>query len=301
MVFDVADRYRIGAALARTVPAAPAQLVARLVGRIAGLASPDRRLLVERNLRRVVGEDLSGAELRRLVDRAFESYAEYYLQSFRLPTMSAAELDAGYSYAGFGPVEAAAARGKGVILAMPHLGGWEWAGFWVSRIGRHRVAAVVEALEPPELFDWFRAYRESLEMEIIPLGPDAGRSVMAALRQSSMVCLVSDRDIGGGGVEVEFFGERTRLPAGPAALALRTGAPLFPSVVYLEGRGVRGLARPALDTQRRGRFREDVARITQALAYELEDLIRVAPEQWHLMQPNWPSDYEALGLQTPAS
>ena len=89
---------------------------------------------------------------------------------------------------------------------------------------------------------------------------------------------------------VEFFGERTTLPGGPATLALRTGAPVLPSATYFEGRRHHAVIRPPLDVTRTGRFRDDVARVTQALAHELEDLIRAAPEQWHLLQPNWPSD-----------
>jgi KDO2-lipid IV(A) lauroyltransferase len=111
-----------------------------------------------------------------------------------------------------------------------------------------------------------------------------------------VVCLLSDRDIGGKGVEVEFFGETTTLPAGPAIMALRTGCRILPTAVYFDGDGVNGLVRPPLDATRQGRLRDDVSRITQDLAHELEYLIRRAPEQWHLMQPNWPSDYEALGL-----
>jgi len=92
-------------------------------------------------------------------------------------------------------------------------------------------------------------------------------------------------------VEVEFFGERTTLPGGPATLALRTGATVVPTAVYFRpGRDHLGVVRPALEVERRGRLRDDIARITQAIAHELESLIRVAPEQWHLLQPNWPSD-----------
>ena len=92
---------------------------------------------------------------------------------------------------------------------------------------------------------------------------------------------------------VEFFGEETTLPGGPALLALRSGAPLLPTAVYFEGRRRRGIIGPPLDTTRRGKLRDDVARITQDIAVELEALIRRAPEQWHLLQPNWPSDREA--------
>jgi phosphatidylinositol dimannoside acyltransferase len=111
-----------------------------------------------------------------------------------------------------------------------------------------------------------------------------------------VVCLLSDRDISGDGGDVEFFGERTTLPGGPATLALRTGAALLPAAVYFQGRRDHlAIVRPPVPVERAGRLRDDVARITQVLAHEFEELIRAAPEQWHLMQPNWPSDATADG------
>ena len=129
-------------------------------------------------------------------------------------------------------------------------------------------------------------------MEIVTLGPESGPKVLRALKSGRLLSLLCDRDVGGGGIEVEFFGERTTLPAGPATLALRTGAPLFPATCFFEGDGHRGVVLPALDTSRHGKLRADVARVTQDLARGLETLIRLAPEQWHLLQPNWPSDLQ---------
>jgi KDO2-lipid IV(A) lauroyltransferase len=156
----------------------------------------------------------------------------------------------------------------------------------------HKLTVVVEALEPPELFEWFVDLRQKLGMNVVPLGPDAGSTVLKALRDNEVVCLLCDRDIGGGGVDVEFFGERTTLPPGPVTLALRTGAALLPTAVYFTRRtdGHYAIVRPPLSMERQGGLRDDVARITQDLARELEGLIRRAPEQWHLFQPNWPSD-----------
>src|SRR5205085_7976812 len=115
-----------------------------------------------------------------------------------------------------------------------------------------------------------------------------------ALRANEVACLLCDRDLAGTGIPVEFFGERTTLPGGPAALALRTGAALLPAAVYFEGRhGHRGVVRPPVPVERTGRLRDAVARVSQALAGELECLIRDAPDQWHLFQPNWPSDRDA--------
>jgi KDO2-lipid IV(A) lauroyltransferase len=127
-------------------------------------------------------------------------------------------------------------------------------------------------------------------MHVVALGPNAGGEVLKALRDNHVVCLLCDRDLGGGGIEVDFFGERTTLPGGPATLALRSGAPLIPTAVYATPAGREGVLRPPLDTSRHGRLRDDAARVTQDLAVELEGLIGRAPEQWHLLQPNWPSD-----------
>jgi KDO2-lipid IV(A) lauroyltransferase len=153
------------------------------------------------------------------------------------------------------------------------------------------MTTVVEPLEPPALFEWFRAQREALGLTIHPLGPQAPGLLVRALRAGRLVGLVADRDLGGNGVDVEFFGEVTKLPAGPAVLAIRTGAPLFPSIVYQErgGKG-HGVIRPPLEIERTGNLRADVTRITRMLAAEFEDVIRKAPEQWHMFQPNWPSD-----------
>jgi lauroyl/myristoyl acyltransferase len=177
-----------------------------------------------------------------------------------------------------------------VILALPHIGGFDFAAAWLAGRGLPP-AVVVESVEPPELFEWFADVRRAIGMEVIPLGPEAATGVIRALRENRVVCLLADRDIVGDGMPVEFFGETTTLPAGPATLALRTGAALIPTAVYFRPHG-RHFVRicPPLPVERRGRLREDVARVTQDLARRFEELVRMAPEQWHVMQPNWPSD-----------
>jgi KDO2-lipid IV(A) lauroyltransferase len=285
--------YRAGAGAARAVPEPVAQLAARAGGRVAARLMAGRAEVVERNLRRIGGPGLSEAEVRRQRRSVFGSYARYWVESFRLPGRPDAVIDEGHDVTGYEHVAAGLARGRGVILALPHLGGWEWSAFWLARIMGVRVTAVVEPLRPPALFEWFTGFRRSLGMHIVPLGPDAGRAVLRALARNDVVCLLADRDLAGSGVAVPFFGERTRLPGGPATLALRTGAPLCPTAVYFKGEwgyGHRGVVLPPLPAERRGRLRDDVERLTGLLAADFERLIRAAPTQWHLLQPNWPSD-----------
>ena len=286
----VTPGYKTAAAVARTLPHPVAAGGARVLGRVVGHLATERRAQVERNLRRV-DPGISGARLRRLVDGTFESYARYYEESFRLPGTSAEDLDAGFTADGFEHLDAALTAGGGAIMAMPHLGGWEWSGFWATRVKGYRVTAVVEELEPKELFEWFVELRRSFGFDIVALGPGAGPATARALKANHVLALLCDRDLTGTGPEVEFFGERTTLPGGPATLALRTGAPILPTAIYFDGPDHRrSEVLPPLDTTRQGKLREDVQRITQDLAHALEGLIRRAPEQWHLLQPNWPSD-----------
>ena len=286
--------FQAASAVAGHVPAPLLGPLAKLGGTGAALQDPTRRLLVARHLQRA-DPTLSGMALRRAVNETFESYAAYWLEAFRLPTLTPAELDAGMTYEGYGHLEQSLHRGNGTILVLPHLGGWEWTGFWFTRVVGVPITAVAERIEPPELYEWFTSFRTSLGINVVPLGPDAGREVIAALKRNDLVTLLCDRDIEGTGVEVTFFGERTTLPAGPATLALRTGADLVPGAMYNRPGGIHhGYIRPPIPVERQGRLREDVARITQEIAGELEILIRRDPTQWHLMSPNWPSDHRAL-------
>jgi phosphatidylinositol dimannoside acyltransferase len=288
----VTPAYRGASTLARLLPAGVVDAGAPQVAALTALLSADRRAMVERHQRRI-DPGLAGPALRQRVRDVYRSYGRYYGDSFRLPGVSPAELDARLTYDGYEQVEAARSTGTGPLLLLPHLGSWEWGAFWLTRVRHVPVTAVVERIEPPALFDWFVEFRQGIGLEIVPLGPEAGRSIVGAIRRARVVALLCDRDITGTGVEVDFFGEKTTLPSGPAVLALRTGAQLLPSAVYDRGRIHHGVVRPPVPVERRGTFRDDVARITQLIAYELEELIRAAPEQWHLLQPNWPSDRAA--------
>jgi KDO2-lipid IV(A) lauroyltransferase len=261
--------------------------------RIWALNSQERWLLTERNVLRA-DPTLEGPALRAAVFATFASYARYWVDSFRLPDLTPEQVDEGFAFEGYEHIGRAAALGQGPIVVLPHLGGWEWAAFWITRVMGLELTAVVEEVKPQELFDFFVELRRALGMHIVPLGPSAGSQVLAAIRDNHVTVLLADRDIAGGGVEVEFFGERTTLPSGPVTLALRSGAPLIPAAVLFRGPGHHAVVRPPMDLTRQGRFRDDVTRLTQDLAYELEALIRLAPDQWHLQQPNWPSDYDAL-------
>jgi len=184
-------------------------------------------------------------------------------------------------------------RGKGIVMALPHVGSWEWGGYWLALEGMP-MTAVMERLEPEQLFEWFVVKRAAMGLTAVPMGEGSSSALIKALKHNQIAGLVSDRDLVGNGVEVEFFGERTTLPGGAATLALRTGAPLICVCVYSgPGRNWHtAVVHAPLDTTRKGTLREDIARVTQDVARTFEHDIRCRPEQWHMYQPVWPSDLQ---------
>lgn len=282
------------AAVARILPAPAMQRVSRVATAAIPTFSQDRKIIVERNLERSSGTQSTAAQTADKVKAVFRSYARYYTDTARLPGLSAAEVDRGFSYEGFRHIEDGVAKGKGTILVLPHVGGWEWAGSWLAKVPGYEVTAVVEPLENDELRDWMQGWREAVGMHILPLGEGLGTQLLRRLRDNHVVCLMSDRNLGDGGVEVDFFGEKTELPGGAATLALRTGATIVPVAVYHRGGHNHAICEPPVPTERVGKMRDDIARITQNIADVMEMQIRREPEQWLMLQPNWPSDHAAI-------
>jgi KDO2-lipid IV(A) lauroyltransferase len=190
----------------------------------------------QQHLRRVLGFECAegvvpDADLvRRWSHRSFVEYGHYWIDGARLPYTGADEIRARWI---LGPgseehLRAAQAQGRAMVMALPHVGSWEWGGAWLALEGMP-MTAVMERLEPERLFEWFVDQRRQMGLTAVPLGDGSSAAVLRALRADALVGLVSDRDLAGNGVEVEFVGERTTLPGGgllgPGKLAHWGGAP----------------------------------------------------------------------------
>jgi phosphatidylinositol dimannoside acyltransferase len=260
-----------------------------------------RRL--ESNLTRVVGP-VGDVELRRLSRAGMRSYFRYWYEVFRLSSISADELAARSHVIGIELLDEVRSAGRGAILALPHMGNWDQAGAWLVGHGVP-FTTVAERLEPAELFDRFVAFRESLGMEVVPLtGGD--RSPYAVLRErlraGGVICLLADRDLTDNGVEVTFFGEQARMPAGPAALALATGAALFPvTLTFPSARRWELRIHAEVREPDDGRRSDQVAVMTQQLADAFAEGIAAAPQDWHMLQRLWVADLDpARGAEVAA-
>lgn len=264
--------------------------IADIGGRTVARVRPSLTMGLRSNLARVRPE-LSGPELDALARRAIGSYARYWVESLRLPSLDAATIDDGFDVEGYRHIVEARAAGVGPIMVLPHLGGWEWAAAWLGRVAHIPVSAVVERLEPDDVFEWFVDLRASYGVNVIPLGDaDTTARILRAVADRHVVCLVADRDLAGTGVPVEFFGASTTLPGGPALISRRSGAPILPTAVFFNGsQRICRIAEP-IWPDRDLRLRDAVATTTQEVATALEALIDRAPEQWHVLQPNWSSE-----------
>jgi KDO2-lipid IV(A) lauroyltransferase len=253
---------------------------------------------LRKNLRRVVGREYTELQMDALVGAALRSYSRYWLETFRLPKMDKTEVAerVGVNTIGAANLDAALERGKGAVLALPHMGNWDVAGIWlVHHSGPF--ATVAERLKPQSLFDRFVAYREGLGFEILPLTGGA-RAPLDVLRErlaeNKVVCLLADRDLSRRGIEVEFYGERTRMPGGPAVLAATTGAALLPVAMWFTPDGWGQVIDPPLEVPE-GRLRDQVPQLTQALARVFEREIAAHPADWHMLQRLWLADLPPRG------
>ncbi len=281
----------------RNLPEPLARLAAAVValGMMHGRGSTVRMRVdhLRRVLRDIDGQDPDPKTLKKWTRKAYLAYARYWCDGARLPAHSKAFVASRMRADGRENLEKAMAVGAGVIMALPHVGSWEWGGSWLESIG-FPMTAVAEILEPPELFEWFIEQRNAMGLTVVPLDSRASANVARSLHEGKLVGLLCDRDLVGNGIEVEFFGERTTFPGGPATLALRTGATLITTAVFNPSHDDHlAVISAPIDTTRSGSFRADVTRITQEIARHFEGYIRRAPDQWHMFQPEWPSDHDA--------
>jgi KDO2-lipid IV(A) lauroyltransferase len=249
-----------------------------------------RRVALRANIRQVLGPDASEATVERVVRRGFYCYGRYWAEAFRLENLSQEDIRRRFRLEGREHLDAALARGRGAIFAVPHVGNWDAGAAWLVSQG-YQVTTIAERLKPEVLFDRFIEYRRALGMEILPLdnGSESMRGVLRALRAGRLVALVCDRDLTGHGLPVEMFGALAAMPGGPASLALKTGAALLPSAVYHDRRAGRwvGAIRPEISVEPSGDPRADAMLLTQRLAKEFEGLIAKHPEQWHVLSRYW--------------
>lgn len=228
-----------------------------------------------------------GRDLDTLTRDGLRSYARYWCEVFRLPVTPTERVVSGMRTVGEERLRAAVGSDRGTVLTLPHSGNWDHAGAWCGATGVP-FTTVAERLKPESLYDRFVEFRESLGMEVLPLtGGDRPPFdvLVERLEAGGTLCLLGDRDLSARGVDVEFFGATARMPAGPATLALRTGAALIPVSLSFLDDGWQVVFHPEVAPS-------DVPTMTQAVADAFARGIAEHPADWHMLQRLWLDDLE---------
>ena len=285
--------YGLGWSAVKKLPEPVAVRLGRTVADLAWKRRGKGVRRLESNYARVV-PDASPERLAELSRAGMRSYLRYWMESFRLPAWSAERVKTGFDPKDVHHLTDAIASDRGVILALPHMANWDLAGAWVTTKLETPFTTVAERLKPETLYDRFVAYREGLGMEVLPhSGGTAFGTLARRLRDGGLVCLVAERDLSASGVEVKFFGETTRMPAGPALLAQQTGALLLPVTLWYDDSPVmRGRVHPPVEVPESGDRAEKTSVITQALADAFATGIADHPEDWHMLQRLWLADLD---------
>ncbi|MFG2478199.1 phosphatidylinositol mannoside acyltransferase [Streptomyces fagopyri] len=285
--------YALGWSAVKTLPEPVAVRLGRTVADLAWRKRGKGVLRLESNYARVV-PDAGPERLAELSRAGMRSYLRYWMESFRLPAWSRERVRTGFDPRDAHYLRDGIASDRGVILALPHMGNWDLAGAWVTTELETPFTTVAERLKPESLYDRFVAYREGLGMEVLPhSGGTAFGTLARRLRDGGLVCLVAERDLSASGVEVKFFGEATRMPAGPALLAQQTGALLLPVTLWYDDSPVmQGRVHPPVEVPETGTRAEKTSVMTQALADAFATGISDHPEDWHMLQRLWLADLE---------
>jgi len=271
-----------------------ARNLGRFCGYLASYVCRGRMQMAARHMNRVLGTD---TDLRQAAREVFANYGRYWAEIFWIRSHGVKEVDRHITVDGIEQLRKARDAGRGMILAFPHLGNWDMAGPVALR-EQIPLTAVVQAPRQRRAREYVVELQQKLGIEVV-FAEESGISTSALvkrLRAGGAVALLSDRDLTGTGVPVQFFDEETNLPAGPATLAQLTGAPIFPMAVYFQpGCGHRTVVYPPLEPATTGSLEQRLRIRTQRLAHALEAMVREAPTQWHLLRPNWPSDRNGTG------
>lgn len=294
--------YGLGWSTVKKLPEGAATALGRRIADMAWKRHGKGVCRLEANLARVV-PDATPQRLAELSRAGMRSYMRYWMESFRLPTWSKDRIRSGFTPQDVHHLTDGLKSDRGVILALPHMGNYDLAGVWVTTKLNTPFTTVAERLKPESLYDRFVAYREGLGMEVLPhTGGAAFGTLARRLRAGGLVCLVADRDLSASGIPVKFFGEETKMPAGPAMLAVQTGAMLLPVTLWYDDTPImRGRVHPEIEVPENGTPVEKATEMTQALADAFASGIADHPTDWHMLQRLWLADLEPRAESGPAA
>ncbi|HEX6547300.1 MAG TPA: lysophospholipid acyltransferase family protein [Candidatus Dormibacteraeota bacterium] len=275
--------YGAAARLTRVMPPRPLYGLAGAGGVLWYLGSRAQRRNALANYAAVLGLPQSNPRVAATARAAFANYGRMLADFVLIGALGPDELRGRVTIDGREHADAALSSGRGCIMAVPHMGSWDIGGSYAGALG-YRIAAVAERF-PGSLDDAVVETRQRFGLRVIPLGRAAVRAIQQELGEGAIVALLCDLPHGPG-VEVEMFGRRATVPAGPASFACKAGAPLLPAYVRMTAPGRYHITiEEPIPTAGRGVGREATRDLMQEVARRFEAFIGAYPEQWYAFRP----------------
>ena len=237
------------------------------------------------NYGRVMPE-YSPQKLEELTKLGMRSYLRYWFDTFRLSKWSKNRIISTTQVIRENLLRDPIQSKQGCIVALPHAGNWDHAAAYFCSTGI-TLTAVVEKLKPEAIFKKFLAYRESIGIEAISHKEKTIPILTERLQAGKLIALVADRDMSRNGIEVNFFGKTSKMPSGPAILAIKTGAPLITAYVRYTPSGIEIIFDETLKPTNSGSEEEQIKIITQSMADNFAKRIKENPVDWHMLQRIW--------------
>ena len=237
------------------------------------------------NYGRVMPE-YSSQKLEEITKLGMRSYLRYWFDTFRLSKWSKNRIISTTQVIRENLLRDPIQSKQGCIVALPHAGNWDHAAAYFCSTGI-TLTAVVEKLKPEAIFKKFLAYRESIGIEAISHKEKTIPILTERLQAGKLIALVADRDMSRNGIEVNFFGKTSKMPSGPAILAIKTGAPLITAYVRYTSGGIEIIFDETLKPTNSGSEEEQIKIITQSMADNFAKRIKENPVDWHMLQRIW--------------
>jgi len=264
----------------------------KLAYKIANLVSDFTYLRNGRKVQRLRGNykrvlpDLSKSELSKLTKAGMRSYLRYWFDTFRLNKWSKERIISTTEVIRENLLRDPISTKQGCIIALPHAGNWDHAAAYFCSTGIN-LTAVVEKLKPEAIFKKFLDYRQSIGIEPISHKEKTIPLLTQRLNEGKLIALVADRDMSRNGIEVDFLGAVAKMPAGPAILAITTGAPLITAYIRYTDKGIKLIFDKTVEIPDSGSEDEKVRVVTQSMADNFAKHIKESPVDWHMLQRIW--------------
>lgn len=279
---------QVGAVLSRLIPRPWRYLIGAAVGDAVYFVWGSKRAVLRQNVATVLGLTPTDREVRSVALKSMRNYCKYLIEFLELPTLSPRHpLIAGMKVDGLEHLQAALGRGKGVIIVTAHFGAIEVPGLRLTDFTDFH--AVYDSFRPPYLDRLIQRKRREKGIDLIPASDV--RAMLRVLNGGGTLALLFDRPVDPArGVPVRFFGKETAVPAGPAALARKTGATIL--TVYTTRRPdltFEAVVGPEVTWTRSEDRDRDIQVVMQKLIDTLQHAVRQRPDQWYMFRPMWPS------------